>query len=110
MQGMVTEVRRWQLWFPFLMIVITAVSVYDTWLVIRFSDWIIDLEKNPIGQWLLQQGDGNVGIFVRTKLAGTLIVLSTLTGMWIYRSRILFPVAVSVAMYQTGLLLYLTNM
>ena len=108
MHGIVSEVRRWQLWFPFLMVVITAVSVYDTYLVIRFSDWIIDLEENPIGQWLLQQGDGSVGVFVRTKLAGTLIVLSTLTGMWLCCSRILFPVAASVAMYQTGLLVYLT--
>jgi len=98
MHGIVSEVRRWQLWFPFLMVVITAVSVYDTYLVIRFSDWIIDLEENPIGQWLLQQGDGSVGVFVRTKL----------TGMWLCRSRILFPVAASVATYQTGLLVYLT--
>jgi hypothetical protein len=108
MNGIVAEVRRWQLWFPILLVLIGAVSVYDTWLIIRFSDWITDMEVNPVGRWLLGLGDGGVEIFVRAKVAGTLIVLSALTGLWLYRSRLTFLVTTSVASCQLLLFVYLT--
>jgi hypothetical protein len=41
-------------------------------------------------------------------LAGTVFVLTTLMAMWIYRSRIVFPVTTSIASYQVGLFFYLT--
>lgn len=108
MHNMLVEIRRWQLWFPFLMTIIAVVSLYDTWMIVRFHDWIGDLEENPAGRWLLEIAGGDIGPFVRTKLAGTLVVLTVLTGMWVRQSRLLFPVASSVASYQAGLMVYLT--
>jgi hypothetical protein len=95
-------------WFPLAISVIAAVSLYDTFLIVRFSEVIVTTEENPIGKWLLKVGDGSVGIFVRIKLAGTIVVLSSLLGMWLCRSRMVFPVTTSVASYQAGLFMYLT--
>ena len=95
-------------WFPILFSLITFVSLYDTLLVIVFSQSIGMMEENPLGQWLIRMAAGDVGIFVRTKLAGTLIVLTTLTFMRRYRSRKTLPVKTSIAAYQTGLFTYLT--
>jgi len=91
------------------LVVIAAVSLFDTFLIIHFSEVICSTEQNPIGRWLLSVGDGSIGIFVRFKLAGTLVVLSALCAMWLCRSRLVFPVTTSVASYQVGLFMYLTT-
>ncbi|MEZ6127125.1 MAG: hypothetical protein R3C59_00420 [Planctomycetaceae bacterium] len=95
-------------WFPILLTLIAMVSLYDTFLIVIFQEDIYWTEENPLGIWLLRAGGGNVGVFVRTKLAGTVIVLSSLTWMRIHRSRKAFPVTTSIAAYQTGLFTYLT--
>ena len=106
--GPMQEFGRWQLWFPAFMVIIAAVSLYDTYLIIRFEEMIYKMESNPMGVWLLEIADGQVGVFVRVKLAGTLLVLSTLMFMWKWRVRTLFPITTSIASYQAGLLIYLT--
>ena len=95
-------------WFPILISLIAAVSMYDTALIVVFSDTIGIMEENPMGRWLLNIGDGNVWLFVRAKLAGTITVLSVLTLMYLRRSKKAFPVTSSIAAYQTGLFTYLT--
>ena len=106
--GAVQEFRRWQLWFPALMVIIAAVSLYDTYLIIRFEEMIYMMESNPMGRWLLETAGGQVGVFVRVKLAGTLLVLSTLMFMWKWRAPMLFPITSSIASCQTCLMIYLT--
>lgn len=106
--GAVYEFRRWELWFPGFIVIIAAVSLYDTYLIIRFDDMIGTLERNPVGMWLLEIAGGQIGVFVRVKLAGTILVLSTLMIMWKWRARMLFSVTSSVASFQTCLLIYLT--
>lgn len=95
-------------WFPLLVTFIAAVSLYDTFLIVRFSESIVAMEENPVGQWLLALGHGEVGLFVRAKLAGTLTVVTILTAMNHYQSRRVVPVTTSIAAYQTALLSYLT--
>ena len=95
-------------WFPVLMTLIAAVSLYDTALIVKFSDTIHGMEENPIGVWLLSIGDGSIWLFVRAKVAGTLTVLSVLTLMYRCRSNKTLPVTSSIAAYQTGLFTYLT--
>ena len=108
MNGTILEFRRWQLWFPLLAVGIAAVSLYDAYLIVRFRDMIWMMEENPMGQWLLEIADGQVGIFVRVKLAGTVMVLSLLVLMWKMRMSMLFPVTTTIASWQTGLMIYLT--
>ncbi len=95
-------------WFPISLAIISAVSLYDTYLIVLFQGEIYHMEENPMGFWLIKLGDGSIEIFVRTKIAGTIVVVSTLLAMWIYRSKIIFPVTTSVASYQMGLFMYLT--
>ena len=95
-------------WFPLAMMVIAFVSLFDTYLIWHFEEEMLSMEENPIGYWLLEIDNGRIGIFVRTKLAGTICVLSTLAIMWRVGSRIVFPVTTSVASYQVGLFFYLT--
>lgn len=95
-------------WFPILCTVIVGVSLYDTHLIVKYSETIHEMEENPIGCWLLEIADGGISVFVRAKLAGTLTVLSVLVFLWKIRSRKTFPVTASLAVYQTGLLAYLT--
>ena len=97
-----------EIWFPLAMMVIAFVSLFDTYLIWHFEEEMLTIEENPIGYWLLQIDNGKIGIFVRTKLAGTICVLSTLLVMWRLRSRIVFPVTTSVASYQVGLFFYLS--
>lgn len=95
-------------WFPVLCTVIVGVSLYDTFLIVKYSDQIYYMEENPFGRWLLDIADGGVSVFVRAKLAGTLSVLCVLMYLWKRHSRKAVPVTVSLAAYQTGLLAYLT--
>jgi hypothetical protein len=106
--GTIQEFRRWQLWFPVFIVVIAAVSLYDAYLIVRFSDMISLMERNPMGLWLLDIADGQVGVFVRVKLAGTVMVLSLLMLMCKMRMSMLFPVTTTIASWQTGLMIYLT--
>ena len=108
MNVVIAEIRRWKLWFPTAIVIIAVVALWYTFLTIKFQETIVAMEENPIGRWLIQIAGNEVGIFVRFKLAGTILVLCALFWMHRIRSRILFPVSTSVASYQLGLLAYLT--
>ncbi|MEZ6125301.1 MAG: hypothetical protein R3C49_19305 [Planctomycetaceae bacterium] len=95
-------------WFSAMLVLIGCISLYDAFLVVLFKDTIQQLERNPIGQWLIEIANGDVTVFVRAKLAGTLLVLSVLVAMRRCRSRSTMPVTNSIAACQTGLLGYLT--
>ncbi|MFN9717047.1 MAG: hypothetical protein ACK58L_00035 [Planctomycetota bacterium] len=96
-------------WFPFALFVITAVSLYDTWLIARYREVIQSTEQNPVGIYLIQLGHGGIEVFIRTKLAGTVIVVSVLCLLRKTQSRVVIPVTTSVASWQTGLFVYLTS-
>ncbi len=99
---------RTSAWFLIRCALIAAVSIYDTALIILFRDHILQLERNPMGVWLLKAGAGDIEIFVRVKLAGTVAVVAILTCLWRYNRRTALPVTTSIAAWQTGLLAYLT--
>ncbi len=98
---------RRTLWFPVLCSIIVGVSMYDTAMIVKYADCISDLEENPIGCWLLDVANGEIGLFVRAKLAGTITVLTVLIFLWKRRSQKTLPVTASLAVYQMGLLAYI---
>lgn len=99
-------VRRF--WFPVLWSFIGFVSAIDSYFVIRFRELMADMEQNPIGSYLIQLDDGHVGVFLRTKAAGTIAVLTVLAVLYLARHRWAGPIVGSVALFQFGLLYYLT--
>lgn len=95
-------------WFPVLLTLILFVSLYDTLLIVAFQGVIRSLEENPVGIWLLDMTPGDIGLFVRVKLAGTLCVACVLVALHRSKSRKTLPVTGSIAAYQAGLFSYLT--
>jgi hypothetical protein len=86
---------------------IGCVSVFDSWLVVRFRDVIQQVEENPVGSYLIDLNNGHPEVFLWTKAAGTVLVLSVLAGLYKYRRGWAFPVTACVAIFQCGLLVYL---
>jgi hypothetical protein len=96
-------------WFTLLWTFIGMVSLFDSLLVARMADVIAEVEQNPVGSYLLRLGDGDPALFLRTKAAGTVLVLSALVGLYRYRRCWALPVTGSLAGFQCWLLLYLTS-
>jgi hypothetical protein len=94
--------------FIALVVFIVAVAVHDTVLVILHEQQLAEMERNPVGRWLIELGGGDVGLLVAVKLVGAATacaVLVTLYGSW--RESAL-AAAVVLACLQLGLLLYLS--
>jgi len=93
--------------FAAIWLLIGAISAYDGYLVVKFSDSIREYEQNPVCRYLIEYADGELSLFLRTKAAGTLVVLSVLAGLYRYRWRWALTTTGSVAIFQLGLLVYL---
>jgi hypothetical protein len=89
-------------------LLIAAVSVHDAILVVLNANVIGDVEKNPIGRWLIEAAGGEIWLFVSLKLMGTAIVCATLVMLYEFRSRLALTAGTGVASFQAGLLWYLT--
>jgi hypothetical protein len=100
----------WRIWNPLfaaILIYVGAVSVYDGYLVIRTGDLIRDCEQNPVGLLLINCNGGDPSLFLAVKAVGTLIVLGTLEALNRRSQRIACPVSLAVALFQSGLLIFL---
>ncbi|HEV8066806.1 MAG TPA: hypothetical protein VGP76_03650 [Planctomycetaceae bacterium] len=95
--------------FAGILLFVGAVSVYDGYLVLRTGYEICQFERNPVGLWLIAHNHGDPAVFLMAKGIGTFLVLVCLT--WLYRraQRIAFPVGYALALFQSGLLVYLQN-
>ena len=94
--------------FSTLWLFIGVVSAYDAYLVSRYCETILEFELNPVGRYLIELNDGNVGVFLRAKAAGTLIVMSSLAIIHVRSERLAYPIVGSLAVLQFLLLLFLT--
>jgi hypothetical protein len=82
---------------------IAVVSAIDTYFCIKYGEHLLQLERNPIGLWLLQV-DG-LPILLSVKFLGTSISLGVLFGLrrhWAGMASIS-----GIALFQLLLLLYL---
>jgi hypothetical protein len=98
------------LWSPFfagILIYVGAVSVYDGYLVVRTGDMIRNFEKNPFGLILIDYNGGDPSLFLRAKAVGTLVVLIAPETLNRRSQRLARPVALAVALFQSGLLILL---
>ena len=93
-------------WFPILWSFVGVVSAIDTYLTFRFKDLMWQLESNPVGRYLIAVDGGSVNVFIRTKVAGTIVVLSVLAALHVYRRRWSFPITASIAAFQFALIVY----
>jgi hypothetical protein len=94
--------------FPALWLFIGAVSSYDAYLTIKYEDSIAAMELNPLGQYLLQQNDGDAALFMAMKFVGTIVVLGVLNLIHRARPQWGLWMTGSVATFQGGLLGFLS--
>jgi hypothetical protein len=93
--------------FAGVLLFVGAVSLYDGYLVIRTGDEIREFEKNPVGLCLIEYNYGDPTLFLLAKAAGTLVVLGSLTLLYRRSQRMALPVAYALALFQSGLLIFL---
>ncbi len=106
--GLVSTLKSgWSPVFAGILVYVGAVSFYDGYLVIRTGDMIRDMEKNPVGLALIDYNGGDPSLFLEAKAAGTLVVLFALDALNRRSARIARPVALAVALFQSGLLVFL---
>lgn len=106
--GLVSTLKSgWSPVFAGILVYVGAVSFYDGYLVIRTGDMIRDMEKNPVGLALIDYNGGDPSLFLEAKAAGTLLVLFALDALNRRSARIARPVALAVALFQSGLLVFL---
>lgn len=87
---------------------VAAVSVHDAMLVILNANVIGEVERNPVGRWLIEMQGGEVWLFVLSKLVGTAIVCAVLVTLYEFRAHLALAASSGVAAFQAGLLWYLT--
>ena len=95
------------------LITISAVSIYDMALTIKYPFSLKELELNPVGRWMmgLDQipcgGLPDLSYFLLAKFLGTWIVMSVLFWLVVRRKRIGHLVGLGVAACQLILAFYL---
>lgn len=87
-------------------LLIGIISAYDTYMLVRFQDIIV--EENPIGRWLMDIDNGSVALFVGCKFTGTILVLTSLVFLYIYRQSMALCIAATLCIGQIILFGYLT--
>lgn len=84
---------------------IATASCYDALLVYQYRTVIH--EQNPICEWLISLEPEHVSIFLLGKGLGTLTVVAVLIGLFKRWREVAIPVAVSLVVFQAGLMTYL---
>ncbi len=102
-----TVSQLWNSSFTAILIYVGAVSIYDGYLVLRTGDLIRDAEMNPVGTLLIDCNGGDPSLFLSAKAAGTLAVLVALANLNRRSQRLARPVTLGVALFQSGLLIFL---
>ncbi len=94
--------------FAALWVLIGGVSAYDTYLTVRYQETLVLLERNPVAIWLLSYDDWNPATLVGLKFLGSMIVLGALSLSFWWRPRWGLLMSLSIALFQTALLVFLT--
>ena len=93
--------------FIFLLLFISSVSAIDTYWSIKNQEDLINVEKNPIGTWLINMDNGSVALFMALKSLGTVLVFGILCWLYKERKKTAWSAAVALAVIQFCLLIYL---
>lgn len=94
--------------FPAMWLFIGTVSCYDAYLILKYQSSLMVMELNPIGCWLMQADNGEPSLFLAAKFQGTIIVLGVLQLMHRWNAGLAHVMAGSLALFQAGLLAFLT--
>jgi hypothetical protein len=99
--------RRATMAFGTLWLFVIFVSVVDGYLVVRHRHDMLKFELNPLGRALIHWNDGRVWYLLSAKFAGTVVACAAMLRLFHYRRGLGLIVAVALAAFQLGLLLFL---
>lgn len=88
-------------------ILIVAIGAVDTWLVVKYSDSIFELEQNPICLYLISLDPYQLSLFIAGKILGLGVVICTLVALFTFWKEIAMAVTYGVTVFQIVLLSYL---
>ena len=87
--------------------IIVCISAIDIYWLSKNRDFIIPMEKNPLGTWLLHADNGDVSLFILCKFLGTFVVIGSIYFLKFHKSKYVRTVAITIATAQIILLCYL---
>ena len=93
--------------FVLLLLFISSVSAIDTYWSIKNQDDLINVEKNPVGKWLINADNGSVALFMALKSLGTVLVFGILCLLYKRRKKIAWSAIITLSIIQFCLLIYL---
>ena len=99
--------RSFDIFFILLLIFISLVSSIDIYWSIHNQSELINVEKNPLGRYLINADHGSVGLFMACKSMGTVFVLGILSFLYKYRKKWAWWAIITIAMVQLLVLTYL---
>tara|TARA_R100000656_G_scaffold71761_1_gene53708 strand:- start:264 stop:590 length:327 start_codon:yes stop_codon:yes gene_type:complete len=94
-------------YFATMWLAIGLISSVDLYWAIKNQHLMLEMEENPIGQWLLSKDDGDVALFMGVKMAGTTLALGLLVFLYHYKRRLAWISVITVTILQFYLLYYL---
>lgn len=92
-------------WFWFSVVTVSLISFYDAYLVYEYRHAVV--EQNPICKWLIDLEPNSVIMFLLGKSMGTLGVVAALIGLRKFWRPVSFPVALSLVVFQFGLMVHI---
>lgn len=60
-------------------------SGVDIYMSIKTQEYLLHLEMNPIGRWLIRLDGGDVALFMGVKTAGTTLALGILVWLYLHK-------------------------
>ena len=87
--------------------IIVLVASIDTYWLSKNSDIIIQVEQNPIGQYLIELDNGDVSLFIFCKFIGTYMCIWGLYFAWVSCPKKINIISIVIAILQVLLLFYL---
>jgi hypothetical protein len=97
--------------------VVGLVAAYDIVLTIRYANFLVQLEENPVGRWIMNlkhdtiydvEATPDIAPFIVLKVLGTLLVLGVIIALIRWRAHMGHLVGLGVSGFQLGLAAYLT--
>ena len=87
--------------------IIVCISGIDIYWLSKNRDYIVTLEENPLGKYLLNVDNGDVSLFILCKFLGTYIVIATLYFLKNHNITHVPTVAITLTITQVFVLFYL---
>lgn len=94
-------------YFAVMWLAIGLISSIDLYWAIKNQHLMLEMEENPIGQWLLAKDNGDVALFMGVKMAGTTLALGVLIFLYHYQRRLAWISVITLTVLQFCLLHYL---